>query len=488
MPGSTIHKLLLTTAMAAIPLAARATPPTQSTPDYAGQTAPFSGQQAEPGFATGLFGASRGNLLGDAFGLRTLLGQYGISLDVIETSELFGNATGGVNRGAVYTGLTTATLQLDTQRAFGWPGGTFNVSALQIHGRNFSADNLATLQTASGIEAERATRLWELWYDQSLLEGRLDFRIGQQSVDQEFFASAGSSLFINTMMGWPLLPSVDLYAGGPAYPLSSLGARVRVQPWGPFTVQAGIYSDNPPGGPFEDDSQVRGGEQSGAGFHTNTGAFIIGEVQYALNLPSLGQMDTNASAGLPGLYKIGGWYDTAAFPDQRYDTSGVSLADPDSNGIGERKRGNWSIYGVFDQTIWQPDLYANRAVGLFARIMGAPGDRNLADFSLNAGVTFKAPTERRNNDSIGLGFGIAKISGAASELDFATSRYGSPIPIRSSESFIELTYQAQIVPWWVVQPDFQYVFTPGGGIPDPNVAGQRVGNEAVFGIRTIVTF
>ena len=62
-----------------------------------------------------------------------------------ETSEVLGNVTGGAKQGFDYDGLTQMLLQLDTQRAFGWYGGTFNVSALQIHGRNLSADNLLTL-------------------------------------------------------------------------------------------------------------------------------------------------------------------------------------------------------------------------------------------------------------------------------------------------------------------------------------------------------
>ena len=138
---------------------------------------------------------------------------------------MLGNVTGGVHRGFEYDGLTTTTLQLDTQRAFGWYGGTFNVSALQIHGRSLSADNLMTLQTASGIEADRATRLWELWYEQKFLDGTLDVKIGQQSLDQEFMVSQNALLFVNTMFGWPMVPSADLPGGGPAYPLVRAGRR-----------------------------------------------------------------------------------------------------------------------------------------------------------------------------------------------------------------------------------------------------------------------
>ena len=96
-------------------------------------------------------------MLGDMWGLRTALSKYGMTFNLTETSEVIGNVSGGVNQGFVYEGLTTATLQLDTQRAFGLNGGLFNVSALEIHGGNLSATNLYALQTASGIEADPAS-------------------------------------------------------------------------------------------------------------------------------------------------------------------------------------------------------------------------------------------------------------------------------------------------------------------------------------------
>lgn len=196
------------------------------------------------GFLTGI--KRSGYLLGDMWGVRTFLSQYGISLALAETSEDLGNVTGGARRGFAYDGLTQMVLQLDTQRAFGLYGGTFNVSALQVHGRNLSTDNLLTLQTASGIEADRATRLWELWYQQKFLEeDRLDVKIGQQSLDQEFTVSQNSLLFVNTMFGWPMLPSADLPGGGPAYPLSALGLRVRAHPTNSLTLLAGLFNGSP---------------------------------------------------------------------------------------------------------------------------------------------------------------------------------------------------------------------------------------------------
>ena len=466
-----------------------ATTPQNPVPGTAGQGSPTAEPApGEPGFFDNLFSSSRNTLLGDAYGLRTFLGRYGISLGLQETSEVKGNPTGGIHTGAAYNGLTTVSLGLDTARAFGLPGGTFNVSAFQIHGRNYSIDQLGSLQTASGIEAARATRLWELWYQQVLVENGLDIKVGQQSLDQEFIISSYSGLFVNTSMGWPLVPSLDLYAGGPAYPLASLGVRLRAQPFTNVTVLGGVFDDNPPGGPFFDDSQVRGASQSGTKFNTGTGALFIAELQYAVNQPALGELDRGGAKGLPGTYKLGGWYDTGKFFDQRFGVDGLSLADSGSAGVQRTRRHNFSLYGVMDQMVWRPDPGQAQAVGIFLRVMGAPGDRNLANFSANGGITLKAPFHGRDNDTAGLGFGVAKIGPNAVRITQDSNDLFGGYPVRSSEQFVELTYQAQIAPWWAVQPDFQYVWTPGGGVPNPNQPGRRIGNEAVFGLRTNVTF
>ena len=236
------------------------------------------------------------------FGLRTELSRFGASLAIQETSEVLGNATGGIHKGAEYDGLTQAILQLNTQRAFGWYGGLFNVSALQIHGRNLSADNLGTIQTASGIESDRATRLWELWYDQKFLdEDRADIKIGLISADQEFIVSPNALYFVNTMFGWPALPSYDLPGGGPAYPLSAPAVRFRWRPVDPVNILVGVFNGSPASNNMGDPQQVN---PSGTSFPTNGGTLTFVELQYTY--PALGTMVMpGAGAPLGHTYKIG---------------------------------------------------------------------------------------------------------------------------------------------------------------------------------------
>jgi porin len=457
--------------------AARAAPPPLSIPSSGNQTNP-DGTQGYSGFLGDL---NRTNfLLGDLFGLRTVLAKYGISLAIQETSEVQGNPTGGVHRGADYDGLTQVILQLDTQRAFGWYGGLLNISALQIHGRSLSADNLESLQTSSGIQADRATRLWEAWYDQKFLdEDRADIKFGQQSVDQEFIFSPNGGYFVNTMFGWPLVPSVDLPGGGPAYPLSDLGIRLRYRPINPVTILAGVFNGNPA---RTLDGDAQRADASGTSFALNGGILAFAELQYTY--PALGSLVyPGEGAPLGHTYKIGVWYDTEPFADQRLTSlSGAPLSH----------RGDYSIYAVADQMVWRDSAFPNRSVSLFGRVMGTPeADRNLADFSANGGVVYHTPFITRPDDTIGLGFGYAHVSRqaqAASQDAAQAAPPGTYAPILSSETFVELTYQYQVHPWWQIQPDLQYVFNPGGGITDPSDPTKRVGDEFVLGLRTNILF
>jgi porin len=457
---------------------------------------PVSGAQnpdGTQGFSGILGNLERTNyLLGDLFGVRTELSKFGISLAIQETSEVLGNATGGVRRGLDYDGLTQAILQLDTQRAFGLYGGLLNISALQLHGRNLSADNLLTLQTASGIEGDRATRLWEAWYDQKFLdEDRLDIKIGQQSVDQEFIYSPNGAYFVNTMFGWPLVPSVDLPGGGPAYPLSDLGVRLRYRPVNAVTILAGVFNGNPAPTSQGDSQQA---DASGTSFPLNGGTLSFVELQYTY--PAVGSMVyPGEGAPLGHTYRIGVWYDTESFSDQRIGTDGLSLASLASNGMPLQHRGDYSLYAVADQMVWRQASNPNRSVSLFGRALYTPeADRNLVDFSLNAGVVLHQPVTNRPDDTLALGMGYGHLSGQVSAYDrdiaalahmADTSAFS---PIRSGETYVEATYQYQVHPWWQIQPDVQFVINPGGGIVNPADPAHRVGDELVMGVRTNILF
>jgi porin len=90
--------------------------------------------------------------------------------------------------------------------------------------------------------------------------------------------------------------------------------------------------------------------------------------------------------------------------------------------------------------------------------------------------------------------GYAHVSPSAAALDADTAFFSQAAgnwaftPVRSSETYLELTYLAQVRPWWQIQWDFQYVFSPGGGIINPSNPSQLIWDEFVVGLRTNILF
>jgi porin len=414
---------------------------------------------------------SRTNLLGDFGGLRSAIAPYGFNLGIVENSEVLSNVTGGEKRGVIYEGVTDLNLGFDLRPYFGWRG-VFFARAYQIHGRGLSGNYLANLDTESGLEANRATRLFELWYEQRFGDW-LRIRIGEQTADQEFIVSTAAKLFVNGAFGWPTLPSVDLPSGGPGYPLSTPAVRFRVDANDALTFFAGVFNGDP-AGPGLGDPQKR--DPSGTAFRLNDGAFALSEVRYNPD---------NSRAN--GTYRLGAWYNSQPFADQHIDTLGQSLASPLSNGLPRPHHSDTSLYGIVDQPLFKT-TDSDAGLTLFARAMGAPQDRNLINLYLDGGVTYKGLFDRPN-DTAGLAIGYARIGKSARLLDADTVSVATfPYPIRSAETVVELTYEIQLTPWCQLQPDFQYVFNPGGNVPNPLNPQKRIGDAAIFGLRTQITF
>ena len=409
----------------------------------------------------------RKNLLGDIGGLRPFLQQYGTTLAIVDTDEILGNVSGGRKQGVIYEGLTDLSLSIDFKPA---TRGILFSRAYQIRGRGLTTNYIQNLNELSGIEAMRTTRLVELWYEQHFDFWRI--RIGQQTIGTEFLSPENARLFVNGSFGWPTLPAINLPTGGPGYPLGTPAIRVRVDPMEGVTLFTAVFNGDPTGAGV-------GGSQladaSGTAFRVGDGAFLISELRY-----------NEASSDHKPTYRFGGWYNTERLPDRRFDTAGLSLANPASNGNPAKRGGDYSLYASIDWPFLEPD--SKTGFLLFARAMGAPDDRNLVTFYGDAGVSYSNPFDL-DGDKIGLAVGYARVSRAARALDADTVRFtGQPFPVRSGEAVLELTYQHKLAEWWQVQPDFQYVFNPGGGVLNPIAPTRRIGDAAVLGIRSLVTF
>ena len=413
-----------------------------------------------------------GKLTGDWGGKRTYLHNHGLDIDATENVEVIGNVSGGLKRGGLVEGRLELDANLDLEKMAGLNGLTAFASAYQLHGNGLTNGNLGNLMVVSNIEAQRATRLYDAWLQQSLFGDAANIRIGQLAADDEFATSENAGLFISSVWGWPATFANNLPDGANAFPLATPGVRLHVggedAPW---MYMIGVFDGAP--AHLGDATQTN---PSGTLFNMNRGAFIINELAY---------MPKTAS-GLKGTYKVGAWYHTENALDQRYDNTGLSLANAGSTGLAEAHHGNYGFYGVVDKALWREAGTEDQGISAFSRFFWNPENRNVAVYQLDAGINVKGMLPHRDDDVFGVAFSYLRISDRARDYDRDLNVNGTPTPIRDYESEIEVTYKAKITPWLDLQPDFQYVMHPGGHVAD--TAGNVVKDAAIFGLRATVRF
>ena len=168
-----------------------------------------------------------------------------------------------------------------------------------------------------------------------------------------------------------------------------------------ITALAAVFSGDPAGRNCNDNPQAC--NRYGTTFSFAGGSLWMGELQYAIN-------QDKKSLGLPGVYKVGAWYATADFADQRYglDAGGaiVSLASPAVTDPLNH-RGNWGIYGVADQMVWRN---GPSSLNLFVRSGVSPSERNLLSYYVDTGAGFKGLIPGRADDVLTFGAAYARIS------------------------------------------------------------------------------
>jgi porin len=186
---------------------------------------------------------------------------------------------------------------------------------------------------------------------------------------------------------------------------------------------------------------------------------------------------------LPGQIKVGAWFHTADFPN--------------ADGSASSYWGNYGIYFILDQMIYREKTAAAsvlsrdeksaaskpvvasddeaQGLGVFARLAFDPQDRNFVGFYAEGGFNYKGLIPTRDSDILGAGIGYAQLTNGAKDV---LASEGSVNP--DYEIVIEVTYQAKITPWLILQPDIQYIIHPGGT--------RDHGNALILGARVVVTF
>lgn len=412
---------------------------------------------------------------------RERLADRDLNYGLVLTTEGLSNVSGGLKRGTVFQGKLEGFVTADLEKVLGAKGLSFFANAFQIHGMGgISRSYVGNFNTISNIEALPTTRLSEVWFEQKLFNDTSSIRVGQLAVDAEFFISDQSTFFMNS--DWPAIVKSNLPSGGPAYPLSTPGVRLKVEP-GKRTTFLLVLFNGDPSGPGPESPEVK--NRYGLNFRIQDSPLLMGELQYRYNREE-------TSTGLAGVLRLGAWHHFGSFDSQRFDANRLSLANPLSTGIPAQFRGDTGGYGVIDQQIYRPAGGGpDSGINVFSRISASPSDRSPIDFYLDGGIVFSGMLRGRPDDKFGATFIYSKVSSTARALDQDTIMYsGVQQPIRDYEMTVALAYQAQILPSWTLQPEIHYILHPGGYLPDPGAASpaSAIKNATVLALRSVFRF
>jgi porin len=400
---------------------------------------------------------TRETMTGDWHGLRTRIEDLGIHLTPTFTLAFLGNPSGGMRQGNTVNGVFNLQLDVDLGKASGGAldGFLFHVNGLYIFGPDLSRDFVGDFSGISPIAAYNSIRLQELWLQKTFFDERLAVRIGNLAIDNDFFISSSSSLYLNSTICTLVTSMAINVPNFPAYPVASPGVRVKFLPTPRTYVMAGFYG-------MDSNSNAATNNRAGTrlALDPKSGFLFMSEIGYLLNqLPD--------DKGLSGTYRIGAYLNTA-----NYDTWQSQADHALGEGPLKSASPNFGIYGLLEQQVYADDA---RSISVFAGGGGAPTYIDFLAWTFECGVNFSGFIPGRKEDVAGVAFARSSVSGA-----FSDSMVALGSPSFTSQSVLEATYRIQVTPWWYVQPDFQYIINPG--------ATHTIRNAVVLGLSTSITF
>ncbi len=367
-----------------------------------------------------------GYMTGNWGGIRDKLSLKGINFSGFFAASILGNPAGGEKKGILYTGLLNLYLDLDLEKLIHLKGSSVRISGSWASGQSLSEDDIGNLFEVSSIFSGQKVRLYQLYLEQSLFNERVDIAIGRLATGDDFLTSP---LFYNFVsLAFDQNP-ISIFFNIPSFtvdPFATWGARSKVRVYEDIYFKMGAYVSNRNSGKNRADS---------LDFTLSDGALLIGEVVY-----HYGKNKKNSS--YPGVYKIGGYYDTQDFEE---------LSNP-----LQEKNGNFGLYLIAEQMIYsEGNKVIEQGLIPFITLTIAPtSEINPIPFFFSTGLVYQGLFSGRDEDTTSFGLAYGNFSRDLAGRDF--------------EMVMEITHNFVITPWLNVQPDFQYIVHPGGDDDIPN--------------------
>jgi porin len=344
--------------------------------------------------------------------------------------------------------LTIVDLNLDTDKLFGWSGGSFGTEFLQYSGRptNGLAGAFPGFNSLEVTPPLTRQELYELWYRQALFDNKLIFRIGKSVPTYDFnnvvrpvpvSDPAAAIPAVTGLIYTPVFVNPTLLGVIPSYYNSATGITATLAPREWLYLNYGFYDGN-----------LALGRQTGLeGPHFNGHYFHIGEIGASYRV---------GPERKPGNFGVGVWGQTGMLKTY----------------MGGESNGASGVYLFEAQRLWfrRPGIDNSGVSGFYQ--FGANNSNALpARDYVGGGLTAFGLVPGRPDDSFGFGINCTWLTQGdlAADVFYGDAPFSKPLPpVRSSQLMLQWYYQMKLVNGWFFQTSLTEIPTPGerGSIPN----------------------
>lgn len=387
---------------------------------------------------------ARERLSGDWWGLRSDLEARGLTIDAAYVAEFSTVAAGGINARGSFRNALSVDLTLDLDAAFEVSGGTVFAQFLSVDADTGGSADSGDIQVYSNLEHDRSLDvIYELWYEQRLLNDRLRVKAGKIDANSEFARVDAADRFAHSSAGFS--PTIFVF---PSYPDPATAVALFATPFddqtSSLTLGYGLFD-----GAAGADGVATGRRGPSTFFSDDLSDdyFHIAQAELILR--------RKAGAAAPAArFTLGAWHHDGTF---------------DRFGGGT----DTGVSGLFATAEWHAfdpdrDRPIGRGLHLFCQYGHADASVSAIARHIGVGAVWRGPFPDRADDSVGLYASLAVLS------DKPAAGFDR------DELALDAYYCVHLTPAVFVQPEIQYIVNPSG---DPAVE-----NALVLGLRVGLAF
>lgn len=344
--------------------------------------------------------------------------EGGLEIGFGYIGDYFSNLHGGIKKKSSILHNIDFNLSLDLYKSLGWKNAKLHTHFLGNYG-NTPNNFVGSIQGISNIAAPNTWKIFEFWIEQNLFEDKLSILFGLYDLNSEFDFRESSSVFINPSHG--IGPDFSLTGkNGPSiFPTTSLSLRINYS-----------ISDNISLKMVTLDA-VPGNLKSSKGTHIlldKKDGFLIATELNVFNGYKIED----------GYYKlaIGTWVYSEKF--DRFDHTDI-------------KSRNFGIYGFAEKFLLTEENNVGQGLIGFLRVGIAENNVNQICNYYGAGANYIGFIPGRDTEVLGIA-----VSASSNSNYFLNSLN----PNKKNEIIFELTYQINILNYFLFQPDVQYIMNP----------------------------